>query len=67
MSVECALRRQCTAPMSTSGSSVALDSPESDAVSVLEFAERYTVDTGRQVSCVDPHPLPYCLQWSTPG
>ena len=65
MSVECALRRQCTAPMSTSGSSVASDSPESDAVSVLEFAERYAFGTGRQVSCVKPHPLPYRVQWST--
>ena len=50
MSVESALHRQFTAPMSMSGSSVASDSPESDAVSVLDFAERYTDEIGRQVS-----------------
>ena len=67
MSVECALRHQSTAPMSMSGSSLASDSPESDAVSVLDFAERYTFGTGRQVICVEPHSLFYRVQWSTPG
>ena len=49
MPLECGLHRQFTAHMSTSGSSVASDSPESDAVSVLDFAERYTDGTERQV------------------
>lgn len=57
MSVECAVRRALSAPMSTSGSSAASDSPESDAVSVLDFAERYATGTGRQVSYVEPHDL----------
>ena len=64
MSVECA---QFTAPMSMSGSSAASDSPESDAVSVLDFAERYTVGTGRQVSCVGSRPLFDRVQWSAQG
>ena len=67
MSGECAMRHQLTAPMSTSGSSVASDSPESDAVSVLDFAERYAVATGRQVNCAELDLFPYRVQWSIPG
>lgn len=51
MSVECLARCQASALMSTSGSSAA-DTPESVyALSVLDFAERYTDDTARQVTC----------------
>ena len=58
MSVEGAVRCALTAPMSTSGSSAASDSPESGAVSVLDFAERYAIGREHQVS-YEPHSLAF--------